>query len=94
MDGEPLAAVDVAQCDGHDPRLRRRSRRAPKNWWPSAGEVLGAGGGSANTASGPNVASRAFGPKAPALSGPATNSQNGSNAPIAARDGSYRCAAG
>jgi hypothetical protein len=45
----------------------------PKNWRPSAGEVLGADGAAANRVSGPNVASNAFGPNAPALSGPETN---------------------
>ena len=51
------------------------------------------GGIPRNFSSGPNVGSSAFGPNVPALSGPATNSQNGSNSVNFARAGSYRCAA-
>ena len=60
----------------------------PKNWKPSAGDVLAAGGAAANTVCGPKVVSSAFGPNAPAFSGPETNSQNGVKSPIAARAGS------
>src|SRR5262249_4325373 len=51
---------------------------SPKYWKPSAGEVFGCGGGSANVPCGANVACSLLGPNAPACSGPETNSQNGS----------------
>src|SRR5262249_51195562 len=66
------------------------ARSRPKNWNPSDGGRLPfmPCGMPTNFTSGPNVLSSGFGPNVPALSGPATNSQNGSNAVNAARDGS------
>jgi hypothetical protein len=46
------------------------------------------GGTPLNFTSGPKVGSNSFGPKVPAWSGPATNSQNGANSVNRARDGS------
>ena len=62
----------------------------PKNWKPSAGERLGLSplGIAQNLTSGPKVASSSPGPKVPAWSGPATNSQKGSKSVNLARDGS------
>ncbi len=60
---------------------------SPKCWNPSSGEVLARGGALTNAWRGPNVGSSVFGPKAPAFSGPATNSQNGSKPSNADRSG-------
>ena len=60
----------------------------PKNCRLSLGGRFGFGATDVNTASGPKVASRTPGPKVPAWSGPATNSQNGSKSVQVARDGS------
>jgi hypothetical protein len=67
----------------------------PKNWKPSDGGRLGfmPAGIPRNFTSGPNVGSSSFGPNVPAFSGPATNSQNGSNSVNVARMGWYSCAA-
>lgn len=60
---------------------------SPKNWYPPAGETLAVVGAFTHTRSGPNVASSSVAGNAPALSGPETNSQNGSKSPNAARAG-------
>lgn len=63
-------------------------RISPKNWKPDSGEVLAAGGAFWKTTCGPKVLSSALGPKLPAFSGPATNSQNGAKSVYCAFDGS------
>ncbi len=51
---------------------------SPKNWNPALGGRVACpvGGAFCNTTVGPNVLPSGLGPKVPALSGPATNSQN------------------
>ncbi len=61
---------------------------SPKNWYPSAGETFATVGALTKTRSGPKVPSSALAGKAPALSGPETNSQKGSKSVKAAREGS------
>ena len=68
-------------------RVRASTRSVPKNCRPALGGRFGfvPCGTPVNLTSGPKVESMAFGPKVPACSGPATNSQNGSNSVNRAR---------
>jgi hypothetical protein len=79
--------VQVAQRRGETP-VRGSMSTWPKNWLPPLGGWFGKSAALTNSTLGPNVGSSGFGPNVPALTGPATSSQNGSKSVKAARDGS------
>ena len=71
-------------------RLIGQAGAAPANPIRQGGSSVGT---QTKRASGPNVGSSGLGPKVPACSGPAMNSQNGVKSPACPRAGSKWCAA-